>query len=311
MRVALVFGGNFAESDVSRSSAKNIRDVLQDLGHSIIDIEFDNNIVQNLTNLKDELDIVFNAMHGKFGEDGRLPALLDILKIPYTHSGVLPSAIAFNKTLAKEMFRLYGINTPQAVIVTKEQLKSGQWRTMVQNHNYLQNCKEFFCKPTHDGSSRDVFLVSDFNAIDFTNYDFITESQNFLIEERIYGKEINVAVVNNKAIGMMQVKPKIDDFYSYEAKYQDGASEHVEVDLNYETKKQMLQIANSVHNNFCLRTISRSEFIVTADNRIYMLEVNSHPGFTRTSLVPEIAAKESISYHDIVNNLIKDAKYDL
>ena len=156
MRVGLVFGGNTTEGEVSKHSAEGIRGALKSLGYDVIDIEFDKNVA--LTILDSNVDVIFNAMHGQYGEDGCLQGLLDIMQIPYTHSGKLASAIAMNKQVCNQLFASAGIKTIPGIVVSKEELYNDVWKEKVKN-SPIAGAKEFFVKPVCDGSSRDTFLV--------------------------------------------------------------------------------------------------------------------------------------------------------
>ncbi len=308
MRVGLVFGGHTTEGDVSRNTALNVRSSLERLGYEVINIEFDKDVAIHIMDAN--VDVVFNAMHGQYGEDGCLQGLLNIMKIPYTHSGLLPTAIAMNKKLSNQVFKDIGLNAIKGIVVSKQELLTDEWKDAVKN-SVLKDCKELFVKPVCDGSSRDAYLVHDIEQFSFKNVELQTASNEFLIEERIIGREIQVAVVNNEAVGALEVIPNQEksEFYDYKAKYsEDGAIHKI---FNEEpTKQKLLEYAEKIHKTLGLRSVSRSEFLLTDKNEIYVLEVNSHPGLTQTSIVPEIALNKGISFDDLVEILLKDAKYD-
>ena len=312
MRIGLVFGGHTTEGEVSIHSAEGIRGALKALNYEVVDIEFSKNIAMSI--LDANVDMVFNAMHGQYGEDGCLQGLLDIMQIPYTHSGRLASAIAMNKDLSKKIFNDIGIKTAKSILVSKEDLQNGSWKEKIKNDNYLSTKKEFFVKPVCDGSSRDTFLVKDIEEYSFQEQSFQSACNDFLIEERIKGREIQVAVLGTGkdafAIGMLEVKPK-GEFYDYEAKYSsvNGALHTIVDDIDEETQKKILKNALKIHNSIGLKDISRSEFLLTKENEVYALEVNSHPGFTSTSIVPEIARNAGITYEQLVDLLVKNAKF--
>ena len=312
MRVGLVFGGHTTEGEVSVHSADGIRAALKILGYEVVDIEFSKDIAIKIMDAN--VDIVFNAMHGQYGEDGCLPGLLDIMQIPYTHSGRLASAIAMNKAVCKTIFNDIGIKTAKGIVVSKSEIQNDNWKEIIQNDKYLSQQKEFFVKPVCDGSSRDTYLVKNINDYTFKNTILNTACNEFLIEERIKGREIQVAVLGTGkdavAVGLLEVKPK-GEFYDYEAKYSANGAEHKIVnDIKDDIKKMLFKDALKIHNTIGLKDVSRSEFILTKDNEIYALEVNSHPGFTSTSIVPEIARNAGITYEQIVELLVKNAKFE-
>ena len=308
MRVGLIFGGNTTEGEVSKNTALNVKGSLEKLGHDVAEIEFNKDVAIHI--LDANIDVVFNAMHGQYGEDGCLQGLLNIMKIPYTHSGLLASALAMNKTVSNNIFRNLGLNVPKGIVVSKQDLLTDEWKNTVKNSEIADN-KELFIKPVCDGSSRDAFLIHDAKEYSFKGAELTTASKEFLIEERIIGREIQVAVINNKATGTLEIIPNAEqsEFYDYTAKYSDNGATHKA--FNEEPiRQQLLEYAELIHKTFGLRNISRSEFLLTADNKIYVLEVNSHPGLTHTSIVPEIASNNGISFDELVEILLKDAKYD-
>lgn len=308
MRVGLVFGGHTTEADVSRHSAEGVRGALKRLGHEVVDIEFDKNAAMHIQDAN--VDVVFNAMHGQYGEDGRLQGLLDIMQIPYTHSGVLSSAIGMNKRICNNVFKNIGLRTIRGFVATKDDLSSDKWKEMLKNSE-IADCKEVFVKPVSDGSSRDAFLIHNVDEYSFKTTTFATACNEFLIEERIIGREIQVAVVDDKAIGMLEVMPNANqsEFYDYTAKYSEGGAVHKPVEASEEIKQQLLDSANSIHKTLGLNCVSRSEFLLAEDNKAYVLEVNTHPGLTSLSIVPEIANNAGISYEQLVNLLLKSAKF--
>ena len=309
MRIGLVYGGNTTEGEISKLSAAGVRGSLQKLGHEVVDIEFDQHIATHIQDAN--IDVVFNAMHGRYGEDGCLQGILDIMHIPYTHSGLLSSALGMNKSVSKRIFNDIGLLTARSIIVTKEELRNDAWKDKIHTST-LNDCKEVFVKPVCDGSSRDVFLVKDINEYSFKMTDFVTVSNSFLIEERIVGREIQVAVINNKAIGALEVIPNFNksEFYDYNAKYTEGGAEHKSLDGEAELARIVMQYAEKIHEVLNLNCISRSEFIVSKEGKIYVLEVNTHPGLTALSIVPDIASRHGISYESIIEALLQNARFN-
>ena len=309
MRIGLVFGGTTTEGDVSRLSAEGVRGALRKLKHEVVDIEFDKDIAMHIQDAC--VDVVFNAMHGQYGEDGSLQGLLDIMRIPYTHSGVLSSALGMNKVFCKQIFKDLGIKTIRGFAVSKQDLYNDTWKDRLKNSE-IADCKEVFIKPVSDGSSRDTFLIKDIESTSFKTTELLTASKQFLVEERIIGREIQVAVVNNKSIGMIEVVPnaKQSEFYDYTAKYTQNGAMHKQVETGEEIKQQLLKYAEMIHNSLNLNCISRSEFILAENNDIYVLEVNTNPGLTIFSIVPEIALNAGISYEELIEILLKSATYN-
>ncbi len=305
MRIGLVFGGNTTEGVISKISAAGVRGALNKLGYEVVDIEFDKNVALHIQDAN--VDVVFNAMHGQYGEDGCLQGLLDIMQIPYTHSGRLASAIAMNKVVSKQIFKSIGLKVANGIVVTKNDLHSDNWKDKVATSN-IASCKEFFVKPVQDGSSTDSFLVQDINNYSFKTVNFKTTNNLFLVEERIVGREVEVVVFEDKAIGMIEICPR-GEFYDFNAKYSENGAIHKPLEVDDEIKQNLSEYAERIHNAIGLRNISRSEFILTGNNDIYVLEVNSHPGLTPTSIVPEVALKAGKTYEEVVEMLVKNAKF--
>ncbi len=309
MRVGLVFGGNTSEGNISTLSAELVRSTLKKLGHEVINIEFCKKISILIQDAS--VDVIFNAMHGQFGEDGCLQGLLNIMQIPYTHSGVFGSSLGMNKIACNFLFDNLNIKTIPGFVVQKQNLYDGTWKEMFKNSK-ISNCKEIFIKPARDGSSRDTFLVQDIDKFSFEKIEFTTASNDFLIQKKINGKEIQVAVVNNKAIGILEVVPNSSKskFYDYKAKYSENGAIHKQLDEPDYIKDKLLSYAKNIHDTLNLNCISRSEFILTEDKEIYALEVNTHPGLTALSIVPEIAMNAGISYEQLIDFLLKSARYE-
>lgn len=308
MRVGLVFGGNTTEGEVSKLSAEGIRGALSKLKYEVVNIEFDKNIAMHIQDAN--IDVIFNAMHGQYGEDGCLQGLLNIMQIPYTHSGVLASATGMNKIFCNRIFQTLGIQTIRGITVSKEELYNDIWKDKVKNSE-IANCKEFFIKPACDGSSRDTFLIHDMNEWSFKSIELASASEQFLVEEKITGREIQVAVLENKAIGMLEVIPNKEqsEFYDYTAKYTQNGATHKQVEESNEIKAKLMKYAEQIHNTLGLNCVSRSEFLLTEDKQIYVLEVNTHPGMTSLSIVPEIAMNAGITYETLIDILIKNARF--
>ncbi len=309
MRVGLVFGGKTTEGNVSILSAENVRAALQKLGHEIVNIEYNKNISMHIQDAN--IDVVFNAMHGQYGEDGCLQGLLNIMQIPYTHSGVFGSALGMNKIVCNVLFKNLGIKEIRGFVVQKQNLYDNSWKEIFKNSE-IKDCKEIFIKPACDGSSRDTFLVKNIDEFSFNEKRISTASKKFLVEERIIGKEVQVAVINDKPVGLLEVVPNKEksEFYDYTAKYSENGAIHRKLEESDDIKNKLLSYAEKIHNALGLNCISRSEFLLTEDKEIYALEVNTHPGLTSLSIVPDIAMNAGISYEQIIDFLLKSAKYE-
>jgi len=270
-----------------------------ELGFDVTSLDAKDDFIEKL--IKNKPDKVFNALHGKFGEDGSIQGLLEHLKIPYTHSGILSSAIAMDKLTSKKIFKEAKINTPEYLVV--------------KNLEDFKNSKIGYpcvIKPNDEGSSVGVYI---FNESKKSNEDTVTsllKKYNFLILEKyIPGREIQVAVMGSKALGAIEIIPT-RSFYDYEAKYSSSAkTKHIiPVSMNEMDYKKILDVALQAHNTLGCRGVTRSDFRYNEsdkDNKIYILEVNTQPGMTNLSLVPEIANYYGISFNELVKWIINDA----
>ncbi len=298
-KITVLMGGMSAEREVSLDSGKACAKALNELGFDVTSLDAKDDFIEKL--IRNRPDKVFNALHGKFGEDGSIQGLLEHLKIPYTHSGILSSAIAMDKLTSKKIFKDAKINTPEYLVI--------------KNLEDFKNSKIGYpcvIKPNDEGSSVGVYI---FNELKKSNEDTIIsllKKYNFLILEKyIPGREIQVAVMGSKALGAIEIIPT-RSFYDYEAKYSSSAkTKHIiPVSMNELDYKKILDMALEAHNILGCRGVTRSDFRYNESdkvNNIYILEVNTQPGMTNLSLVPEIANYNGISFNELVKWIINDA----
>lgn len=295
-------GGWNSEREVSLRSGEAVYQALLALGYKAEKIDFGRDIVEKIRAVKP--DIIFNALHGQFGEDGRIQGLLDILNIPYTHSGILASAVCMDKILTNKLCDASGITSPQFEILYKGQ--------DAENQRLINKIgKPFVIKPVNEGSSVGVEVILKEHDFDITKYHW-KYGEKLLIEKYIAGQEIQVAVLNGKALGAIEVRPK-HLFYDYECKYTAGMTDYImPAEVSKEKYDEVLKIAEICHEVAGCSGVTRVDFILNnkngGDNKFYMLEINTHPGFTATSLVPKIAKHVGISFEEIIEYLIKSAK---
>ncbi|MBN8827915.1 MAG: D-alanine--D-alanine ligase [Sphingobacteriia bacterium] len=299
--IAVFTGGESKEREVSLVSGRGVCNSLKKLGYKYTSIDPGFDISDMLTRVKP--DLVFNALHGTYGEDGRIPALLDIMRIPYTHSGTLASAIAFNKEFCNSYLANNGILIPNRKIINiKDKITSEPLP------------RPYVVKPIAEGSSvgvEVVFKEDNFDIIGYIHAVGDHYGDRLIVEEYIPGREIQVGIVNNKAIDVLEIKTH-RKFYDYEAKYAPGGSEHImPVDMKPEKRKEVLEISEKIHKLIGAKDISRVEFRYNDDPKVdkfFFLEINTHPGFTPTSIVPEIASFHGISYDQIIETLVGNAR---
>ena len=295
--VAVLKGGLSAERDVSLVSGAACAGALRQLGYQVTEIDVGDDIAMQLAKLKP--DVVFNALHGRFGEDGCVQGLLELMRIPYTHSGVLASAVAMDKPMAKRVVEAVGIRCPKGMIVTKEIMLKGD--PMV---------RPYVAKPANEGSSVGVSLVFEGDNFFFTEENW-KHGESVLVEEYIPGREITVAVLRGKALGVTEIRPK-DGFYDYDNKYTDGGAVHLcPAPLSTDEAQEVMELAERAHKALVCRGLSRSDFRfddTKGKGNFYFLEINTQPGMTPLSLSPELAAHAGITFNNLVDILVTDAR---
>jgi D-alanine-D-alanine ligase len=298
--IALLYGGWSNEREVSLKSGAAVERALHELGYQITKIDIKPDIGKVLTELKP--DVIFNALHGRYGEDGTIQGLLELLQIPYTHSGVLASSLAMNKVRTKAMLRANNIRTPEGGVYSVAEILANPTLSM-----------PFIVKPPADGSSVNVFLVNDANDLEILQS--LEPNQLMLVEPYIAGREIQVAVLDGKALGAIEIRPVKGKFYDYEAKYTAGMAEHImPAPIAEADYQESLRLAERVHVALGCRGLTRTDFRYDdtgiGQNMFYALEINTQPGMTELSLSPEIAAYAGISFTELVEQMVQLATTD-
>jgi D-alanine-D-alanine ligase len=294
--IAVLFGGWSAEREVSLNTGKGVVEALRRKGYTVTAIDVTHDIAKAL--LENRPDVVFNALHGRFGEDGCVQGLLEMLSIPYTHSGVLASALAMDKAKAKIHCAAAGIPVAEGRVVTREEVLAGD----VMSRPYI-------LKPIDEGSSVGVHIFHEGGNSRLTQWDYASEM--VLAERYIKGREIQVAVLDGKALGAIEIRPK-GAFYDYEAKYTDGMAEHLmPAPIHPLAYQQVLTYAETAHRVLGCQGLTRSDFLYDdaqgEPGALTFLETNTQPGMTALSLSPEIAAHAGIAYDDLCERLLKIA----
>ena len=296
-RILIIGGGYSKERYISLKSARSIIKSIK----SLYNVKFSdpsNNFFKTIEKFKP--DVIFNALHGRFGEDGYIQSIFETLGIKYTHSGVISSMIAMDKVISKKIFVKNKILTPKYVVI-KNNLKNVNYNRIRRFLNY-----PVVVKPINEGSSLDVFICNNKLSLS-NNLKKMKHYREILIEKYIPGREIQVAIMSNKVLGSIELKPK-RKFYDYKAKYNSNAkTKHiVPVKLSKKNYHKINKIALKAHNLLNCRGITRSDFKFYKD-KFYLLELNTQPGMTDLSLVPEIAAYKGINFRSLINWMIKDA----
>jgi D-alanine-D-alanine ligase len=302
--VAVLMGGLSAEREVSLCSGEACAKALEAQGFHVTRLDVDRDVAQTLAKLKP--DVALNALHGRFGEDGIMQGILEMLRIPYTHSGVLASALAMRKDRAKELFR--AANIPVAESGTTDRFAAAREHVLT---------PPYVIKPLDEGSSVGVFVVregANTPPLELTMKDWI-HGDAVLVERYVAGRELTCAVIGEKAYDVIEIRASGGGWYDYEAKYAKGGSIHVlPAKLKGNIYQVVQELALKAHRTLGCRGVSRTDFryddLPGGTGELVVLEVNTQPGMTETSLVPELAGYAGISFGELVRWMVEDASCD-
>lgn len=301
MKIAVLYGGTSAEREVSLSSGKGIMEALEKNGHEVVGIDFNPNDLSEVISL--DVDFVFLALHGRFGEDGRIQGLLDMVGIPYVGSGVLSSALAMDKAKSKRLFEKAGIRTAKDVILTKN--SQVEIDKLDQGFQY-----PIVVKPNREGSTIGLTIAESKEELKRGINEAFKHDDVIMIEEFVSGKEVTVAVIGllgeEQALPVIEIVPK-NKYYDYESKYAPGGSEHiVPARVDEAVTNDLQENAVLAHKALGCEVYSRVDFIVPNDGGSpVILEVNTLPGMTPTSLYPDAARAAGWSYEEMIEQLLQ------
>ena len=297
-KILILSGGISKERYISLDTGKQVGRELVKNGYKVKFSEPNYNLFSAIKSFKP--NIIFNALHGQFGEDGYIQAILETTKIPYTHSGVISSAIAMDKELSKKIFLKNDICTPNFISYSFDKSKLELTRIISKKLKF-----PVVIKPINEGSSVNVFICSKTNF--FRIIQRLKDYKKILIEEFIPGREIQAAIIGKKKLGAIELKPK-RKFYDYQAKYNSKAkTKHIiPVKLSKKDYDKIMSISLKAHNLIGCRGVTRSDFKFFR-GKFYLLEINTQPGMTNLSLVPEIAAYRGINFIKLLELILKDA----
>jgi D-alanine-D-alanine ligase len=297
--VVVLMGGWSSEREVSLVSGAAVADSLRAAGYRVTAIDVQRDVGAVLTRLTPRPDAVFNALHGRYGEDGCVQGLLDILGLPYTHSGLLASALAMHKPMAQRLFAQAGIAVAEHRIVSREQVMGGDVMP-----------RPYVIKPLNEGSSVGVRIVREGDNLTIVREGDWPYGGEVMVERFIEGRELTVAVMGDRALAVTEITTH-RGFYDYDAKYAEGGSRHViPAEIEPEVYDAAQRVSVLAHRTLGCRGVSRADF--RYDGRtLYMLEVNTQPGMTPTSLVPEQAAYAGISFQELVSWMVENAECDV
>src|SRR5215510_13905763 len=301
--VAVLMGGWSAEREISLRSGKACADALERSGYQVSRIDVDRDVAATLRARKP--DVALNVLHGRPGEDGTLQGLLEVLDIPYSHSGVLASALAMKKDIAKSVLKSAGVPVPGGMVAARKEAAKRHLLPL-----------PYVIKPVAEGSSVGVFIMREDHKHppqELTRADWPFGDQ-VLVEPYIPGKELTCAVMGDRVLGVIEIVPTVK-FYDYEAKYAPGGSKHLlPAPIAAEVYREVQQIALSAHRALGCRGVTRADFryddSLPGTKGLFCLEVNTQPGMTETSLVPEMAQHAGISFDELVRWMVEDASLD-
>ena len=278
MKIAVFMGGTSSEKEISLRSGEAVLESLQRQGYDAYGVVLDEKN-QVTAFLENDYDLAYLVLHGGNGENGKIQAVLDILGKKYTGSGVLASALTMDKNKTKQIAENIGIRVPKS-------------------YRDLDSIERFpvIIKPVDEGSSKGLFLCNNKEEAG----EALKKLRKPIIEDYIVGEELTVGVLNGKALGVLKIIPQADVLYDYDSKYAKGGSIH-EFPAKIEDKsyKEAMKIAERIHKEFKMKGISRSDFILS-EGKLYFLEVNSSPGMTKTSLIPDLATLQGYTFDDVV-----------
>ena len=297
-KILVISGGISKERAISLDSGKQVAKELSRNGYIVKICEPNLKLIKIIKSFKP--NTIFNALHGQFGEDGYIQTILETTNVPYTHSGVLASSIAMDKEISKKIFIKNNILTPKFLIYSFNKKKIDLIKLIKQKLKF-----PVVVKPINEGSSVNVYICTEKNII--RNLNLLNEYKKKIIEEFIPGREIQAAIIGSKKLGAIELKPK-RKFYDYKAKYSSKAkTKHIiPVELSKNNYNKIMNLALKTHKLIGCKGVTRSDFKFFKE-KFYLLEINTQPGMTSLSLVPEIASYYGISFIKLIELILKDA----
>lgn len=297
-KIGVLMGGLSAEREVSLKSGDAILKALKDMGYNAVGIDVGRDLADGLK--QEKIEFAFIALHGRYGEDGAVQGMLEIMGIPYTGSGIAASALGMSKIFSKKIFEFHKLPVGQYIILEKKDLKD--WKEKA-------GALEFpvVVKPVSEGSSVGVSIISEEKGLKDAFALAFKYGKEILIEKYIKGREIQVGILGKKALGAIEIIPK-RQFYDYEAKYTANMSEHIfPARLPENIYNEVLELGLKAHSVLGCKGYSRVDFIIDSDNRPFLLEVNTLPGMTNVSLLPEIAKGVGVDFSRLVEMILMEA----
>lgn len=299
-RIGVLAGGISAEREVSLRSGKAVFNALNNKGYNVVFLDVQENVCELIK--KEKIEIAFLVLHGGWGEDGGIQGLLEVMKIPYTGSNVMASALAMDKEASKKMFIYHGLSVPQFIVLQKEIFEKSNLEDI---QNFVNFPLPWVVKPATEGSSIGVDIVKVPEKISNALRIVYNYGERAIVERYTKGKEIQIGILGDKILGGVEVRPSLE-FYSYEAKYTAGLTQYIlPPEVDEETYERLKLAGLKAHQALGCSGASRVDLILDDNNNIYVLEVNTIPGMTETSLLPKIAAMYGLDFTALVEEILK------
>ncbi|MBI4838894.1 MAG: D-alanine--D-alanine ligase [Nitrospirae bacterium] len=309
-KIGILMGGLSSERDISMRSGLAVYQALQELGYNSVPIDAGKDLVNTLK--KEKVKLVFLALHGGIGENGAIQGLLEVMRIPYTGSGIMASAVAMDKEASKKIFSYHGLPVPPFVVVQRS--VSGVRRSGKDSKTQTQNSElktgfdmPWVVKPAEEGSSIGISIVKDGNSLTGALDKAFQFGSRAIIEKFIEGPEVHIGILGSRVLGGVEVKPSLE-FYNYEAKYTSGLTEYIiPPGIDEAIYEKAKDTALKAYTALCCSGATRVDLKIDAQGIPYVLEVNTLPGMTGTSLFPKIAQSAGMSFKDLIEEIIKIA----
>ena len=311
-RIGVLMGGTSSERDISMRSGLAIYQNLMELGYDAVAVDVGKDIANVLK--KDKVKVAFMALHGGTGENGAVQGLLEVLGIPYTGSGVLASALAMDKEASKKIFSYHGLSVASSITVVKEKGRKRKGKDDLPDATGAYAFPGFpppsfgppwVVKPASEGSSIGVEIIKEESGLEPCLEKAFKYGDRVMIEQFVKGKELHIGVLGDRVLGGVEVRPSLE-FYNYEAKYTSGLTEYImPPEIQEELYEKVKEMALKAHLVLGCSGASRVDFMLDGDNSPYVLEVNTLPGMTTTSLLPKIAKSSGLSFNDLIEEIIR------
>lgn len=302
-KIAVLLGGISSERQISLRSGKAVAEGLRKKGYPVIEVDVDPTLPEKLRSEKVEVAVI--ALHGRYGEDGAVQGLLEMMKIPYTGSGVLASALAMDKILTKRLLQERGFLTPSFAYFDTSQTTAKEFsRTFALSYPVI-------VKPACEGSTIGITIVKEASGLEKALLSAAEYDSKILVEEFVKGVEVTCGVLNGEPLPLIEVVPK-SGFYDFQSKYTKGATEYIlPARLSDDLLTETQEITLEIYRELGCEGVARADYIVDAEGQIFFLEINTIPGMTETSLIPKAAAHVGISFEDLVEKILDSARLKL